>query len=738
MNTDRPSPTKASDPIKVGGADTRERKKRQREIYLAAFGFLIIAILTWVELRYLGVDSYLFLALFNLDLILIILVLFLVLRNVVKLVLERRRKVLGARLRSRLVLIFLLLSILPTTLMFFIAIQFVQTSVDYWFKNQVDNTMEQALLVGRAFLQSERNNLSIQAQSLDRALQQHPEKRKKILSEQAAFFHLSLAGTIDATGRLHAEIIDPDWEQAWPGLKSSFFHNDQQQDKFWSMIWPLETKDLAAGIHPRQDAPGYVIIGRDLEGRIMNRLELIERGIKEYRQLKNLKAPLKTTLYLILGVMTLLILLGATWFGFRLAKEISAPVQALAAGTQRIARGDLSVRLEDKSTDELGVLVQSFNRMAEDLESSQASLTRANVRLAGQNTELESRENYIRAVLNNITAGVVSVNEQGLVSTVNRAAESLLGIDAENIVGRSPLEFVPQPGIGMIREILENLTSNPSLQWQRQIELSIGGKTLKLLVNAVVLKSNDGRENGIVAVFEDISELEKMQRLNAWKEVARRIAHEIKNPLTPIKLSAQRLEKKFGPKIQDPAFHECTELIVRQADHLRTMVTEFSSFARIPEIMPRMNDRAALALEVVQVFQNSHRTISWNLAGTEQPCIIPFDQEALRRALMNLLLNAAEILDGQDGGRVDMALHANQEQNQVSILIQDNGPGLTPEERTHMFEPYYSRKRGGTGLGLTIVKSIVNDHRGNILVRSRQPCGTCFEIILPASQPMSA
>jgi two-component system nitrogen regulation sensor histidine kinase NtrY len=168
------------------------------------------------------------------------------------------------------------------------------------------------------------------------------------------------------------------------------------------------------------------------------------------------------------------------------------------------------------------------------------------------------------------------------------------------------------------------------------------------------------------------------------------------------------------------------------------MVTEFSSFARIPEIMPRMNDLAALAREVVQVFQNSHRTISWNLAGTEQPCIIPFDQEALRRALMNLLLNAAEILEDQDGGRVDMALHANQEQNQVSILIQDNGPGLTPEERTHMFEPYYSRKRGGTGLGLTIVKSIVNDHRGNILVRSRQPCGTCFEIILPASQPMSA
>ncbi|NCC25351.1 MAG: PAS domain S-box protein [Deltaproteobacteria bacterium] len=720
-------------PIVVGGTDTRERKKRQRETWLALAGSAVIGILSWVELKFLGVDSYLFLALFNINLILLLLVLFLVLRNVVKLVLERRRKVLGARLRTRLVLIFLFLSILPTTLMFLIALQFVQTSVDYWFKNQVDKTMEQALVVGQSFFQDARQRLGVQAGAVrDELSRVKSDDAGLVLAAKAREHGLSMVGLMDGERNEIEWYAAPEWSESWTNIKTAFSREDRDLATFWSMVWPGDAMDFVVGILPLdRKGQGYIVLGDTIGGGLMHRLEQIEQGINEYRQLKTLMTPLKLTLYLILGVMTLLILLGATWFGFRLAKEISAPVQALAAGTQRIARGDLGVRLEDKSTDELGVLVQSFNRMAEDLESGQRSLTEANTRLARQNAELERREDYMRAVLNNIAAGVISVDERGMVGTVNRAAEVMLGIDANVVVGRSPLEIVPEIGTDLIRDVLNHLNTNPSHQWQRQLELSVSGKTIKILVNAVVLRTGDGRRNGIVAVFEDITELEKMQRLNAWKEVARRIAHEIKNPLTPIKLSAQRLERKFGPLIEDPAFAECTSLIIRQAEHLRAMVTEFSSFARIPEILPRPNDLLPLAREILSVFQHSHRHITWELSCSRDALIFAFDLEAMRRALMNLLLNAAEILESREDGAVHIDLGMDPERKSAVITIQDNGPGLTKEERSRMFEPYYSRKRGGTGLGLTIVKSVIDDHRGNIRVKAHPKKGTCFEIFLP-------
>jgi len=724
--------------ISINPASTKERKRRQREIILAILGMGLIALLSWVELKFFGVNSYLFLAFFNLNLILLLLVLFLVVRNVFKLLIERRRKVLGAKLRTRLVLVFISLSIIPTLLMFFIAVRFVQTSVDYWFKSQVENSMQQALEVGQAFYNSAKKRLEKTTQTMLKEIRKREflwggKGMDKFILQKRDEYGLSLIGVINSRLDEQNWHPQPEWAENWNEIKKKIpFKELMDKPRYWTAIWPGTKGDLIVGILPVDKAKtGFLVAGETFDEGLLLKLDGIVRGIDEYRHLKSLKYPLKAALYTILGIMTLLIILGSIWFGFKLAREISAPVQALAAGTQRIARGDLSVRLEDQSDDELGLLVRSFNNMAEDLEKSQESLRQANARLAQQNIELEARGRYMQAVLDNITAGVISVDREGRISTVNRAAEFILGIDGKKIIGRSPLELVQGEYGQMIRDVFEQLSSLPGSQWQRQVDVEVGGKAVKLLVNAVLLRTEDKHRSGIVAVFEDITELEKMQRLAAWKEVARRIAHEIKNPLTPIKLSAQRLEKRFSTQIEDEVFTQCTRLIIRQVEHLQGLVQEFSAFAKLPEIHPRLDYLAPLLEEVIKDFEHSYRHIQWELEFLSEIPNFRFDREAIKRVLMNLLLNAAEVLVNIEDPRVQVRVIYDKPLQRVTIEVADNGPGFTPEERSRMFEPYYSRKKGGTGLGLTIVKSIVTDHHGYVRVKPNKPRGSVFVVELP-------
>lgn len=731
---------KSPRPIPVQERTAHERRKRQREITLAVVGIFLIVILTWIELRLLDLNSYLFFALFNVNLILLILVLFLVLRNVIKLVLDRRRRVLGSGLRTKLVLIFVTLSMVPTFIMFILSTWFVQTSVDYWFQAQVETSMDQALSVGQDFYAAAESGLEFKA----RGIAEHLRERKldfgakgtqAALRQKNREYQLTLSGVIGGDMRqIHWE-ADPLWAQIWPEIRSRVPFSELGRDsKYWATLWPHPDSDLVVGVLPLdRTGSAFLVLGAEVGSGFLERLELIAQGVGEYKQLRSLKYPLKMTLYMVLALMTMLIFLGATWFGFRLARELSAPIQALAAGTQRIAKGDLSVRLVDESRDELGLLVQSFNSMAEDLEQSRTHLTRANRQLQDQYQVLIAKNHYVQAILENITAGVVSLDRAGRVATMNRAAEAILGLEAGALIGQSALDLMGPAHRGLVQEVSQLLRSSPGSQWQRRFDLEVRGETIMLLVNAVALMDSEGGDTGIVAVFENISELEKMQRLDAWKEVARRIAHEIKNPLTPIKLSAERLERKFGPVVEDPVFTQCTGLIVKQVEHLQEMVREFSSFAKLPEVTLAPGRIEPLLQEAMSVFSGSHSSIRWILRAEEVPLVM-LDREAMGRAIYNILLNAAEVLADQDGGRVETVLYARKRKGRVYIEISDNGPGIKPEEQSRMFEPYYSTKRSGTGLGLAIVKSIINDHHGHIRVKPHEPGGTTFVIELPAAR----
>lgn len=733
------TPDNPQDQIDIGLTTLREQKRRRREMWLAGIAGLVIVLSTVLEYKYLGGDSYLFLGLFNLNFILILLVLFLVGRNIIKLVLERRRKVLGSKLRTRLVLIFVGLTLLPTVLLFISSMKFIQISFDYWFKSQVSNAMERTLDMGQGFYAQSQDRLEHMATMiLDQAdgagLSWGGRGMDQLLERKRREYDLSLLGVLtpDKTERNwhSSESFIKDWTE----IKSDInWHILGSNDAFWSMPLTDPAGDALLGIMPVDGGKkGYLILAEDLGQGFMFRLDQIVRDVREYNQMKIFKKTIKGTLYFPLIVTYLLILLGATWFGFRLAKEISAPIQALTAATKRIAKGDLSVRLKDESSDEMGNLIGFFNTMAEDLQTSRTHITEANQELAGKNVELEQRRRYIETILENIAAGVVSWDNDGDISTINKAAVEMLGLPRSVLTHKRHL---PAEDRGRLNRLFEQASrrkwDEPAEPWSQLLDWP--GQERKIMANVVPLGTEVEEGNGFVAVLEDITELEKAQRLEAWREVAKRIAHEIKNPLTPIKLSAQRLERKYAGEVADPVFNQCTELIVRQVEYLQQMVTEFSGFAKLPEVVLKPDDLSSLLVEVVDLFRNTRRDIEWTLSGQDHLTIMAFDRAAMRQALVNILTNAAEALDGQPNGRVDVTVVSGGRREWLRMEIKDNGRGLSLEERSRLFEPYFSRKKGGTGLGLTIVKSIITDHHGYVRALPAPEQGTVITVELPVS-----
>ena len=598
--------------------------------------------------------------------------------------------------------------------------------------------MEQALDMGESLCRSTQDKLQKRAESLESTIR---DKEFKWGGKgMDAFFNakfiehsLSVLCVLNPDGSFQNEHVDEDLKEYWPEIRTRV----EAEIKVGSNRPIMQTtpvKDLVLVFRPvDKGETGFLLLGESIGQGVNSKLTQVMNGLNEYRKLKSHKNPWTMTLYLTLGLMTMLIILGAIWFGFRLAKELSAPIQALAKGTESVAKGDLSVHLEDSSDDELGLLVRSFNHMIEDLTESRARLDTYNRRLSRQNQELQQRGQYIEALLNNITSGVISMDPEGRIGTVNRSAQEILGVEAGFLIGKKVMDLLFGDMAHMMTEAVEQMNADPLSQWQKQLDMSVGGRQRTLLVSVVSLVTDEGGATGLVAVFEDITELEKIQRMAAWREVARRIAHEIKNPLTPIKLSAQRLKRRFGESVEDPAFSECTQLIVTQVERIQQMVTQFSAYAKLPEVIPQPDYLEPLLEEVVGMFENTHRDIEWVLDVESMLQEFSFDREAIRKVLINLLTNAAEVLDSQAGAEVRVCAYYEHSRSVVVLEVCDNGEGLTAEEKRRIFEPYFSKKHGGTGLGLTIVRTIIGDHRGRIKVYGGDTGGTVFHIELPAA-----
>jgi two-component system nitrogen regulation sensor histidine kinase NtrY len=734
-------------------ADRQDLRRRRRERYLIISLFVVISVLTYLGTRVfdLGLDlpfsgSILVFALININVVLLLLLLFLTVRSLVKLVFERRKNIMGAKLRTKLVLAFVTLSLLPTIILFFVSVQFISSSIEYWFKLQIEQSLKKSLEVGQGYYNQIAEEILSSGNSLSRVityegylLHTQKEELEKFIHEKQKEYRLASVTVFSKKLALKTSSQDHRIDLSTfksPGadiLREGFEKGTDSQ-----YIQSSPHGDLVVGIAPvfsrteSKAVVGLIVLTKFVPGSVVNRLKVISRGLQEYRQFKMLKKPVKASHMITLSIVTLLIIFSSVWFGFYLSREITIPIQELAEGTNRIASGDYDFSIDLDAKDEIGVLVNSFNKMTMDLKTSKDKLQEANTELIKSNVELEQRRLYMEFVLANVAAGVVSAGADGKILTINKSAEGMLGIKAENIIGKNYGEILTDDYIKIIDGFLEDDGLFRKGFLKKQISLSVNSKRLTLLVSLNVLRDDRGNYLGLVAVFEDLSEIEKVQRMAAWREVARRIAHEVKNPLTPIQLSAQRLKKRYGERLnseEGEVFHECTEMIVKQVEELKRLVDEFSNFARMPTSKPVPSDIREIINEALSLYKEAHKEIRLVFRDSEIVPVFNLDREQIKRAMINIIDNAIEAIDGE--GEVVVDLNYDNVLQMVRIEVADNGRGISPEHQVRLFEPYFSTKKHGTGLGLAIVSTIITDHNGFIRVQDNKPRGSKFIIELP-------
>jgi two-component system nitrogen regulation sensor histidine kinase NtrY len=743
--------------------DSKERRKRKREyIAIASLGLLFI-ILTVAEFRLTKlsamlpfVNSVFFFGLLNFNIIILIALVWLVLRNVGKLFIERRRQVLGSRLKTKLVISFLAFSMIPTLVLFFIAALYINSSFDKWFSSKIQNTFQASLDITHTYYRNEDQNAMHFAQHLasgigtrltseERFKESHsvgaepPEWIENYLSSQRDLLALDAVElyfdplserALSARPPNADNSDDEDYLANYPRLPLDLLEKAFTGEKV-SVMQHIGSGDLIRCMAPvfRNNKPGQVlaimVVDAYIPVSLVNKVDQIASVSDDYKYTNPLKYPMKTTYFVILVMITLVVLFVAIWIGLYMAREITYPIERLVKGAQAVGAGNLNVAIQSSGQDEISVLIDSFNKMTSDLRDNQQRLTEAGA-------DLERRRLQLEAVLGNINTGVIAINSAKQITIFNQAVGVLVGVDFKTAEGRLYSEVLNDRAEPLVEFLDKTLSSKlgptapEAFQWT--VQSAKGGKTLAAMVTRL---REAGNQWGVVAVIDDMTHLIKGQREMAWREVARRIAHEIKNPLTPIKLSAQRLQRRMGDYGGRNAeiLKECTETIIKHTDELKQMVNEFSNFARFPEVSPAPNDLNAALGEVITLYRQAHPGCQFKTALEPKLPVFEFDRDQIKRVAINLLDNAIAVKPN----RIQIATHYNDQLQMAVVEVADNGPGMAEEVKERVFEPYFSTKTGGTGLGLAIAKRIINDHDGFIRVQSKVGEGTKFVIELPTA-----
>jgi len=727
-----------------------ERKRRKREVIISVVIIAVIALLTFAENRIMhfgaGIpvsNTILMFILININLLLLILLIFLVFRNLVKLLYDRKRKVMGAKLRTRLVVAFIALSLLPTIVLFFFSINFITTSIEFWFNVPVEQALENSLRVGRSLYWHAEETSSffmerISYQIETKKLLDHKNRKAlfryiQIVQREFNFNAVEIyaANADRLTFALAPELEDkPFTVISSDDLKKNISLNSvrtvSERMSSGELIRTIGT--IPFGVTP-SNAKAFVAIASLMPPDLAENMSSISRGFEEYQQIKLLKKPIQITYYITLSIVALLVVFCAVWFGFYLAKTITIPIRELAEGTRKVAEGDLSFSIGMVADDEIGSLVNSFNKMTKDLRIGRDQLELSARLLRDQNVEIEKRRQYMEIVLKNVSAGVITLDAGGFISTINKSAEKMLNLKSEDIIKKSYKKTLVGEMLDLAEEVMEQLKTSRNDAVRLPLKLAIDGRPMSFLMHINALKDDIGQHMGIVVVFDDLTELEKAQRMAAWREVARRIAHEVKNPLTPISLSAQRLKRKYSDQIKQPVFDECTQTITDHVDLIRNLVDEFSLFARFPTANPKPCDLPPIIEETLALYKEGHKSINFNFKIAEDIPRLNLDRQQIKQAMINLVDNAIGSIKNE--GNILITLTHDPILKIVRLEVADDGVGISDIDKTRLFEPYFSTKKAGMGLGLTIVSSIVTDHNGMIRVQDNKPKGAKFVIDLP-------
>ena len=751
--TEQPQPESGS--AAAPGLPPAERRRRIREFWIGLL--LIAAVAALLRLPPLGGltqgvgDSGLFLFLNAVTVILIVIFGFLVIRNFWKLVGERRRGILGSHLNLKFVAAFVLIALLTTSGLFVVSAFFITQSIDRWFSMQVDRALEESGEVADSFYEATAQNaLFFGARIAERITRERllregsgGELEALILAKQREY-NLGVVEVFSATGEELASGINPEIPAAGfsrPG--SELVRAAIEGGPGWQ-VDEVGGGDVVRGAVPiasssRSEAvAGVVVVNVLIPFSQARKVASIRSTLESYRRVQPTSGHIRSAYLLELLLAATVVLMLALWMGFRLAKGVTGPIRALAEGTAEVARGNLDVEVQATSDDEVGLLVHSFNQMTRDLREARGGLERSA-------TELDRRRRYMEIVLGSVGAGVVSVDAEGRINTINPSAQRFLGIPAgTGLLGQKLAEVAARSElIEVIEELSTALRPGVRESIRRQVQVPLDDDVATLFVTLTVLYDEGGEVLGTVVVFDDYTQLVKVQRMAAWREVARRIAHEIKNPLTPIQLSAQRLRRRFSGRFEEASsdgrvFGECVEAITSQVDTLKLLVDEFQNFARLPSAKPVPDDLNRIVSEAAARYAGTeHVQLASDLdAGLPT---VEVDSEQMGRALTNLIDNAVASVRrrlGEEGsgaeGRIELRTAYDPLLQTVRVEVADDGVGIPQRDRGRVFEPYFSTKDHGTGLGLAIVSRIVSDHHGYIRVQENRPRGARFVLELPA------
>jgi two-component system nitrogen regulation sensor histidine kinase NtrY len=695
-------------------------------------------------------------ALLAADFTILVLLFFVLARNIIKLLVERRRAIPFARFRAKLVAVLLGMTIIPAVLVLIVGSELIRNSADRWFSAPIDDVLTSATAIAREYYAEREVTIGATAQRVARVLSTVDLSRPNVAGVRAVIAPEVAQSRVDmlevyrvvphAGGR--PEVL-PVLDAAIPTLPREYVRAsaDRLAARAASgaheppVVEPLgdrgELVRATALVRSGGAIAGVVVASDFLGSELATNARRITNAYEGYRQLHVLRRPLAGVYLSFFLMVTLMILVSATWMGLYLAKRITKPVLMLAEGAREIGAGHLDHRIERETEDELGTLVDAFNSMAAELAASQRKLEQSRVDLERKHVEVEGRRRYIETILERIATGVVSVDSAGRVSTINTAASRMLGLD-RGVVGDPAGEVFGRADLQPLGDLLQPARARTGDRPGQEIAIAREGREVHLATAATALQGDGGTPEGMVLVFDDVTPLIRAQRVAAWRDVARRLAHEIKNPLTPIQLCAERLRRHFGraPEPQKSLVEECTTTIVGEVEALKALVDEFSQFARMPAPRTVPSDLNALVADTLALYNGlfADIDIARVLAADLPP--VRIDAEQIRRVIINLVDNAVEALRSSGAGnghrgRIGVETQRDRANGVARIVVSDNGPGIPPSDRDKLFMPYYSTKRRGSGLGLAIVRRIIAEHGGSIEAGDNAPSGTRFTIELP-------
>lgn len=681
-----------------------------------------------------GSDIRLILFLLNLDLIILLLLGVVIARRLVELWAMRRRGSAGSGLHVRLVALFSLVAVVPAIMVALFSLWFLHSGLNAWFGARVKNALDTSLAVAQAYLEEHKANIRADALAMAADLNREGPllltragQLQDLVEAQAALRNLTEAIVFDGGGAVIAQTglsfslgldtLDPaTLERAAAGEVLTL--TSEAEDRVRALL--------------RLDGFGdaYLYVGRLVDPDVLAYLARARESVSQYELIESERSRIQITAILIFAIVAMLLLFAAVWMGLQFATSLAEPLAQLIAASNRVSAGDLMARVAESGGDgEIDSLSRAFNRMTSQLSSQRRELIEAN-------QQLDERRRFTDSVLTGVTAGVIGLDDQFRIVLPNRSACAFLEAEAEDLRGRRLADVMPE-----LAPVLGRFATPPYELVDQHLQVDRQGRIRTLLVR-IAPQLDRERLTGLVVTFDEISELLSAQRVAAWAEIARRIAHEIKNPLTPIRLSAERLQRKYLSQIkEDPeSFTGCTQTIVRQVDSIGRLINEFSAFARMPEPVFAQEDMSELVRQAVTLQRSARPGVVFAIQGPQGPVPLICDGTKVGQVLTNLLQNALDAIEARHGAEASegrITVQVIDEPHQVRVVVEDNGVGLPKEERARLFEPYVTTRARGTGLGLAIVKKIMEEHGGTVALEAGPAGGAVARLCFPKRPPVS-